>query len=172
MCTPAGDYDLLCTHWGTVSKKGTPQVSLTEEVTGVVTVEVEESVTVSLSSRLGVLMNDRLDSLLAFLESTARDASEQVPLVAEEIVRWHVFAHAAGFIVGTLFVVAGIAAMWRAWKTWEINAIGGADFLLVGGGGALVGGAITALVQGSLLLKGLLAPRIVVLDYVRDCLNQ
>lgn len=123
----------------------------------------------------GVNLEARLASLLDFVGESAKDATsfavEQAPLVAREIVSWHIAAHSIGALIA-LGVVVGLAFLaWQivrhAKQKSPVEREGMrffAAFLLVLATAAL----IFALVNAGLAIKGVVAPRLVIIDEIRS----
>lgn len=121
-------------------------------------------------------LDARLASLLDWLETTGRSAEsfvyEQAPLIAREIVAWTLWSNLVYSLLGILALVcAGVLVrigvrMWRTEKDqnvlgMKLTGLSFPAFVLV-----LVGAAACAC-HIAPTIKAVVAPRLVILDYVR-----
>lgn len=122
---------------------------------------------------------ERINRLLDWLESSLKGAQdftlEQAPLVAREIVAWVFWGNLISLIIFAIFGVILIAAsclllrpVYKAWR--DVDNAG----IAVGGGLLLVFMPIASLIcfiaaasSVSPMVKSCVAPRLVIIDYIR-----
>ncbi len=122
---------------------------------------------------------NKIDELMGFIQRTAEGSKdfvlEQAPLVAREIVSWHVWNHGmwAGLLCITLIITLVLmrkcpGRMTKAWKQCD----DGEGLVIPMFMGTMILISIPA-IQGYMLynntsqmVKGLVAPRIVLIEYV------
>ena len=104
--------------------------------------------------------NERLNTLLDTLTNAANTASEQAPLVYEEVVRWGQISRGIGVLVGLVFVACAMLALKR-WKKKERDF----EWFVVGAASGTIGFIVVAC-AGTELAKATFVPRVYVLDEV------
>lgn len=124
-------------------------------------------------------LTDRLinsiDHVAAWVESAESMASEQAPLVADEIVRFGVWSHGAGVAVGVLSIPAAIVlvyvgiVMFRRYDRTRNEACSmlGA-FCSVFSVVVFVIGVVMASMNAVSFIKAVAAPRLYILEYLRE----
>lgn len=111
-----------------------------------------------------------IDSIGEVVKRADGFASEQLPLVVNEIIRWEIASGIFGIVSALLLIVLGwLAARW-CWKEGESRQSNLSDGALLC---SLVVCVISFIIGAIILLpasmqtaKALTAPRLVVLDYV------
>jgi len=116
-------------------------------------------------------MQQRLNALMDFVGEQAKDATafakEQAPMVAQEIVRWHLWSNAISAAAMAIALVAMIYATHRAIRwfhkndAWEISPV--LVLPIVG----IIGCSITLKGDVQATVKAATAPRLVIIDYIR-----
>lgn len=122
----------------------------------------------------GLDLEARLASLLDFVGESAKDATsfavEQAPLVAQEIVRWHIAFYAFGALVGfgvaiALALTARHLLRKAARAAYDTEAYVGIGWALAFFASVAV---VFSVIQAGTAVKGIVAPRLVVIDEIKS----
>ena len=115
-------------------------------------------------------MNPELQKAIAKMLEAAQDigaeAMNQLPAVFEEIIRWEIASNAVGTFVCLLLLGVGVYILIK--KPFFENGCGKKDCFpsyFVGGAAGFLGGVLIVPVAAG-LIKALLAPRLVIIDYL------
>lgn len=119
-------------------------------------------------------VNQRLITMLDYIGEAVKRAdgfaTEQIPLVVHEIIRWEIASGVCGIIFALLLIVLGGWASRWCWKEGENRQSNLSDdtlfFGLIVGAISFVIGAIILPPASMQTVKALIAPRLVVLNYV------
>lgn len=123
-----------------------------------------------------------LNELLGYVKATADFASEQAPLVAQEIVRWGIASSIVTMIHCVAFIgVAFVFARWmypRLVKEFAKGLSQQSDGLLVGGSAGMILAATGTLIAFfslvdavQALVKAIVSPRLFVLERIMEMLK-
>lgn len=129
-------------------------------------------------------MNEELKKQLTQFLAKALDvaekgidtAGEQIPALLQEIVYWQLAYKVSCLVLGLILLVAAIYCSKRGFHLLKQTAYGDIDVYWAVGVG-LIGGSIVSLffsivsiAEGFTFLKALVAPRLVVIDYLKGLL--
>lgn len=113
---------------------------------------------------------ESVETVLAWMEQGKDFATEQAPLLAQEIIRYEIFL---SLFLGGLMLVALLASCWMAWqikKRWKEVYDNDLEPLLFVP--AVIGGAsfFSVVVNTAHLIRAIIAPRLVIIDALKDLL--
>jgi len=125
-------------------------------------------------------LNDALDFLLRSMQETKDFTMEQAPLVAKEIVAWEFWGGVSNAVIGVLLVLTSVIVIKTVYRRTAQAWSGDSDDMVSAVGGVIVmivcilvvcGSSVQSVNGTTSAIKASVAPRLVVLDYVRGAIK-